>query len=54
MFGIQAANRMSLYRIEEELWPALKTFLVFLNFLPEDEKVEIPIDLKITDILRKI
>jgi hypothetical protein len=54
MFGIQAANRMSFYRIEEELWPALKTFLVFLNFLPEDEKVEIPIDLKITDILRKI
>jgi hypothetical protein len=54
MFGIQAANRMSFYRIEEELWPALKTFLVFLNFLPENEKVEIPIDLKITDILRKI
>jgi len=54
MFGIQAANRMSFYRIEEELWPALKTFLVFLNFLPEDEKVEIPIDLKIADILRKI
>jgi len=54
MFGIQAANRMSFYRIEEELWPALKTFLVFLNFLPENEKVEISIDLKIADILRKI
>ena len=54
MFGISAANKMSFYRIEEELWPALKTFLVFLNFLPETEKVEVPLDEKIVKILRNI
>lgn len=54
MFGIPAANRMSFYRIEPELWPALKTFLVFLNYLPESEKVEVPLDEKIVKILRSI
>jgi ribosome-interacting GTPase 1 len=54
MFGISAANRMSFYRIEEELWPALKTFLVYLNYLPENEKVEIPLDQNIVKVLRSI
>lgn len=54
VFGIPAANRMVFYRIEEELWPALKTFLVYLNYLPESEKVEIPLDQSIVKILRTI
>lgn len=54
VFGIEAANRMVFHRIEDELWPALKTFLIYLNYLPENEKVEIPIDMKIANILRKI
>lgn len=54
VFGIDAANRMSFYRIEDELWPALKTFLIYLNFLPENSRVEIPLDMKIANILRKI
>lgn len=54
VFGIEAANRMVFHKLEEELWPVVKTFLVFLNFLPETERVEIPLDLKIANILRKI
>lgn len=54
VFGIEASNRMVFFRIEDELWPALKTFLVYLNYLPETDKVEIPIDLKIANILRAI
>jgi hypothetical protein len=54
VFGIEAANRMLFYKLEAELWPAIKTFLVFLNYLPEHEKVEIPLDPNITNILRKI
>jgi len=54
VFGIPAANRMCFYRIEEELWPALKTFLVYLNYLPENERVEIPLDQNIVSTLRKI
>lgn len=54
VFGIEAANRMSFYRIEQELWPALKTFLIYLNYLPPTERVEIPLDMKIATILRHI
>ena len=54
VFGIEAANRMSFYRIEQELWPVLKTFLIYLNYLPTTERVEIPLDMKIATILRHI
>ena len=54
VFGIEAANRMVFYKLEEELWPAIKTFLVFLSYLPENERVEVPIDMTIANILRKI
>lgn len=54
VFGIPAANRMVFYRIEPELWPALKTFLIFLNYLPETERVEVPLDMAIANILRKL
>ena len=54
VFGIDAANRMVFYKIEEELWPALKTFLIYLNYLPESQFVEIPLDPTIVDRLRKI
>ena len=54
VFGIEAANRMVFYKLEEELWPAIKTFLVFLNYLPENERVEVPLDMTIANILRKI
>ena len=54
VFGIKAANRMIFYRIEEKHWSVLKTFLVYLNYLGEDEKVEIPLDEHIVEVLRKI
>ena len=54
VFGIQAANKMIFFKIESELWPAVKTFLIYLDYLSEDERVEIPVDLKIAEILRKI
>jgi len=54
VFGIESANRMIWYKIEPEHWTYIKPFLVFLNYLPVDEKVEIPLDPLIVDILRKI
>jgi hypothetical protein len=54
VFGIESANRMCFYKLEPELWPALKTFLIFLNYLPEHDRVEVPVDTAIANILRKI
>ena len=54
VFGITAANRMIWYKIEKEHWTYIKPFLVFLNYLPVDEKVDVPLDPYIVDVLRKI
>jgi hypothetical protein len=54
VFGIESANRMIWYKIEPEHWTYIKPFLVFLNYLPVDEKVEVPLDPLIVDLLRKI
>jgi len=54
VFGIEAANRMMWFKVEPEHHSMIKTFLIFLNYLPEDAKVEIPLDQVIIDKLRKL
>ena len=54
VFGITAANRMIWYKFEKEHWTYIKPFLVFLNYLPIDGQVDVPLDPYIVDVLRKI
>lgn len=54
VFGINAGNKMSFYKVDEKHWPALKTFLVYLNYLPENEYVDVPLDPVIIETLRKL
>lgn len=58
VFGILPSNRILFTRIEKELHPYLKTFLVYLQILPEKipevDIVSIPLDKRIIDKLRKI
>lgn len=63
VFGVEAATRMLFFKIQESLWPELKTFLVFLNYMPQAVIVsqglhlpesEIPLDAHLVDLLRKI
>lgn len=58
IFGIEAATRLLFTRIEEDLHPYLKTFVVFLNSLPktipEYDLLTIPMDTRIIAKLRKI
>lgn len=53
-FGIKAANQMMWFRIEPEYWYILKTFLIFLNYLEEEDRVEVPLDAHIINILRNL
>ena len=54
VFGIEACNKMMWYKINEEHWHYLKPFLVYLNYLPENEKVSITMDPYIIEVLREL
>lgn len=63
VFGVDAATRILFFRLEDDLWPILKTFLIFLDFMPErimgiDGKdiisADIALDQKLIDKLRSI
>ena len=54
VFEIAAANRMIFYRVDINLWPALKTFLLYLNYLPENVYQNINIDLNIAKKLKDL
>ena len=54
VFSIQAANHMMFYRIEKELWPILKTFLIFLSYIPEGMMQDIGTDIFIAKRLQNI
>ena len=62
VFGVEIATRLLFFRIEPELHYILKTFLVFLNYLPDGnpkfdlrvDLVSIQLDPRIVSLLRKI
>ena len=54
VFEIAAANRMIFHRVDIDLWPELKTFLVYLNYLPENLHKNINIDLSIATKLKDL
>ena len=58
IFGPICCCRILFYKIEEELHSDLKTFLVFLNYLPDNlpeiEVDNIPLDNKIITTLRNL
>jgi len=54
VFGIEAANKMVWFKVEDEHYHYIKPFLIFLHFLPVSEYVEIGMDEPIVDVLRKL
>jgi len=54
VFGIKPCNRMMWFKINNEHYHYIKPFLVFLHYLPEDEKVEIGMDPEIVERLRNL
>lgn len=54
VFGIEAATKMIFFKVEDQHWPALKTFLVYLNYLKEDMHIDVPLDPVIVKVLRGI
>ena len=63
VFGAEPATRILFFRIDENDYDVLKTFLIYLNFMPDVVKgingrdiisSDILIDMDVADILRKI
>lgn len=54
VFGAEAGSTLLLFKIEPELWNVLKTFMVFLNMLPEDEMEDIKEVQSIKEILERL
>ena len=61
VFGIYASTRMLFYRIEEDMHELLKTFLLFLNYLPEKtdnipevDLVSVPLNQDVINRLREV
>ena len=62
VFGANSATRILFYKVDEKYYTILKTFLIFLNYMPKYvmgikgkniRSSEISVDLKLADILRK-
>ena len=54
VFGADACSTLLLYKIQPEYWPALKSFLIYLNILRNDELKDIIKDEKVVETLRTL
>tara|TARA_Y100001938_G_scaffold58031_1_gene81125 strand:- start:530 stop:895 length:366 start_codon:yes stop_codon:yes gene_type:complete len=54
MFGIEAALDILELKLEDKHWPIVKPFLIFLNYIRNDQYTGITMDPNVVDILRKI
>lgn len=65
IFEHRACTRMLFFKIEEQHWPALKTFLIFLNYMPDVVyhindinnnimSADIPIDIEVAKAIKNI
>lgn len=54
VFEKSAATRMLFYRTETKHWPAIKTFLLYLNYIRPDQKINVSSDLYVAKKLQSL
>ena len=54
LFGAEASSTLLFFKIEQEYWPSLKSFLEFLNIMPQNDLLEIISDITIKQKLAKL
>ena len=54
LFGPEARVTLLLFKIQKEYWETLKSFLLFLNIIREDELKEVQENKEILEVLRKL
>ena len=54
VFGIDAATTLLFFKIDTQHWSILKTILVFLHYMPENDMINTPINHNVMGELGKI
>ena len=63
VFGVEVSTRLLFYKIHKEDYPTLKTYLLFLNYMPQEiigikgnniHSNDIPVDMNVANALRLI
>ena len=54
MFGTEAACNILELKLDDKHWPIVKPFLIFLNYIRNDEYTGITMDPEVVNTLRKI
>ena len=54
LFGADAASTLLFFKIETEYWSALKSFLEFLNMMPENDLKHIKSDTIVKEKLKQL
>ena len=54
VFGIDAATTLLFFKIDRQHWPLLKTILVYLHYMPENDMTDIKINQSVMAELGKI
>ena len=54
LFGVDNTLRMLEFKLEKEFWPILKTCLLYLGYIDEKWKTDIPLDEEVTKRMREL
>ena len=54
VFGVDAATTLLFFKIDKQHWHLLKTILIFLNYMPDEELIDIQLDQKVMEELKRI
>ena len=54
LFGVENTIRMLEFKIESEFWPILKTCLLYLRYIDEDWRTDIPLHEEVTNKMREL
>ena len=54
VFGVDAATTLLFFKIDKQHWSILKTILIFLNYMPEDEMIDLETDQNVMEELKRI
>ena len=54
VFGPEASTTLLLYKIQPDYWPALKSFLIFLNSITPEEIPDVDVDNRVLNALENL